>query len=74
MAQVSFNFYEDDRRISTRLSGEQAHVCSEQIDRFIEFLRAQGFAELSIFGYFDQRVAEFDHDNPGRLNEYNPIF
>lgn len=74
MAQVSFNFYEDDRRVITRLSGEQAHACDEQIERFIEFLRAQGFHEVSIFGELDRLVEEFDHANPGKLDEYNPVF
>lgn len=71
MAQVSFNFYEDDRRISTRLSGEQVHACDEQIERFVEFLRAQGFTELTIFGILDRRVEEFDQANPGRLDDYH---
>lgn len=74
MAQVSFNYYEEDRRISVRLNGDQADFCAEQIDRFIEFLRAQGFHEVSIFGCLDRRVEEFDHANPGKLDEYNPIF
>lgn len=73
MAQVSFNFYEDDRRVITRLSGDQVHFCDEQIERFIEFLRAQGFHEVSIFGSLDRRVDEFDQSNPGKLSEYQPI-
>ena len=68
MAQVSFNFYEEDRRISTRLSGEQAHFCDEQVYRFVEFLRAQGFQEASIFHRLDQLVDEFDKNNPGVLD------
>lgn len=68
MAQVSFNYYEDDRRISTRLSGDQANFCDEQITRFIEFLRAQGFAEVSIFHHLDTLVNEYDDANPGKLD------
>lgn len=73
MAQVTFNCYEEDRRISVRLSDEQADVCNYQIERFIEFLRAQGFCEVSIFGSLDELVAEFDESNPGKLSEYHPI-
>lgn len=73
MAQVSFNCYEEDRRISVRLSDEQADLCTYQIERFVEFLRAQGFCEVSIFGSFDELVKEFDQSNPGKLSEYQPI-
>lgn len=68
MAQVSFNYYDDDRRISTRLSGDQADLCYEQIERFIEFLRAQGFGEASIFHHLDTLVNEYDDANPGKLD------
>jgi hypothetical protein len=70
MAQVSFNFYDEERRITTRLSGDNAEICDWQVERFIEFLRAQGFCESTIFGVLDQRVEEFDFSNPGKLNEF----
>jgi hypothetical protein len=69
MAQVSFNFYDDDgSRISHQLRGEQVHCCVDQIDRFVEFLLGQGFQSASIFHHLDQLVEEYDHANPGKLD------
>jgi hypothetical protein len=69
MAQVSFNFYDDDgSRISHQLKGAEIHCCAVQIDRFIEFLRGQGFYDASIYHCLDQLVEEYDQLNPGKLD------
>lgn len=69
MAQVSFNYYDESTRISVGLKKESDVLfVSEQIDRFIEFLRAQGFYEAAIFHKLDQLVEEFDENNPGVLD------
>lgn len=73
MAKVSFNSYEPDRQIFIQLSEEQADVCNYQVKHFIEFLRAQGFCDINIFGAMDEAVKEFDEDNPGKLSEYIPF-
>lgn len=70
MAQVSFNFYDKEQRINFQLKADSdVHFADNQIDRFIEFLLAQGFQEASIYHHLDTLVEEYDNANPGKLDQ-----